>query len=70
MLMLELMQRTDHIGVGPARLFTDALVGHGIQRIEVQPFPPAMPLGLLRVRGIPLSTSAKPMAALFMRYLA
>lgn len=70
MLMLELMQRTDYIGLGPAALFRDELVGHGIQCIEVEPFPPPMPLGLLRLRGIPLSSSAKPMATLLARYMA
>ncbi|MBS0510238.1 MAG: LysR family transcriptional regulator [Proteobacteria bacterium] len=69
MLMLELMQRTDYIGLGPAALFRDELVGHGIQCIEVEPFPPPMPLGLLRLRGIPLSSSAKPMATLLARYM-
>jgi len=70
MLMLELMQRTDCIGIGPAKLFEDRLVGHGIQRIGVTPLPPPMSFGLLRLRGIPLSSAAKPMATLFARYLA
>jgi hypothetical protein len=29
-----------------------------------------MSFGLLRLRGVPLSTAAKPMATLFARYLA
>jgi hypothetical protein len=70
MLMPELMQRTDCIGIGPARLFEDRLVGHGIQCMHVAPLPPAMSFGLLRLRGVPLSTAAKPMATLFSRYLA
>ncbi len=70
MLMLELMQRTDCIGIGPERLFKDRLVGHGIQCLQVAPLPPPMSFGLLRLRGVPLSTAAKPMATLFARYLA
>ncbi|MBN8443617.1 MAG: LysR family transcriptional regulator [Thauera sp.] len=70
MLMLELMQRTDCIGIGPARLFEDRLVGHGIQCIPVRPLPPPMQFGLLRLRAMPLSSAAKPMAALFARYLS
>ncbi|WEN41920.1 HTH-type transcriptional regulator TsaR [Thauera sp. GDN1] len=70
MLMLELMQRTDCIGIGPARLFEDRLVGHGIRCIGVKPLPPPMSFGLLRLRGVPLSTAAKPMATLFARYLS
>lgn len=70
MLMLELMQRTDCIGIGPSRLFEDRLVGHGIQCFKVAPLPPPMKFGLLRLRGVPLSSAAKPMATLFARYLA
>lgn len=70
MLMLELMQRTDCIGIGPARLFEDRLVGHAIRCIGVKPLPPPMSFGLLRLRGVPLSTAAKPMATLFARYLS
>lgn len=70
MLMLELMQRTDCIGIGPERLFSDRLVGHGIQCLKVAPLPPAMDFGILRLRGVPLSAAAKPMATLFARYLA
>ncbi|HRP24899.1 MAG TPA: LysR substrate-binding domain-containing protein [Thauera sp.] len=70
MLMLELMQRTDCIGIGPARLFEDRLVGHGIQCMHVTPLPPPMCFGILRLRGMPLSSAAKPMAKLFARYLA
>lgn len=69
-LMLELMRRTDYIGVGPRRLFADPMFGNGIQVIPVGPLPPPMSLGLLSLRGVPLSSAAKPMAVLFSRYLA
>jgi len=70
LLMLELMQRTDCIGIGPGRLFDDKFVGYGLQRIDVTPMPPPMCFGLLRLRALPLSTAAKPMATLFSRYLS
>ena len=70
LLMLELMQRTDCIGIGPAKLFEDRLVGHGIQCLHVRPLPPPMSFGLLRLRAVPLSSAAKPMAKLFARYLS
>ncbi len=68
-LMTEMMRRTDHICIGPAQLFSDPLSGHGIECFAVKPMPPPMLLGLLRLRGVPLSSAAKPMATLFARYL-
>ena len=52
------------------RLLNDRFAGHGIQCINVTPLPPPTSLGLLRLRAVPLSTAAKPMATLFARYLA
>jgi LysR family transcriptional regulator of abg operon len=69
MLMTEMMRRTDCICIGPAQLFGDTLFGHGIECFAVRPLPPPMSLGLLRLRGVPLSSAAKPLAALFVRYL-
>lgn len=69
MLMLELMRRTDHVGFGPSMLVRDSLVGAGLQTFAVEPLPPPMALGILRLRGIPLSSAAKPLAALFARQL-
>lgn len=68
-LMLELMRRTDHVGFGPVALIDDPLFGAGLQRFAVEPLPPPMSLGILSLRGIPLSFAAKPLAALFTRYL-
>jgi DNA-binding transcriptional LysR family regulator len=67
--MLELMRRTDHIGFGPMDLLSDALFGAGLQQLAVTPLPPPMSLGILSLRGAPLGTSAKVLAALFARYL-
>lgn len=69
LLMLELMQRTDRLCVGPAMLFADPLIGQGLQRIAVEPLPPPIPLGLLTLRGIPLPRAARQMANLITRYL-
>lgn len=69
MLMLELMRRTDHIGFGPTLLIGDALVGAGLQQFAVEPLPPPMSLGILTLRGVPLSVAARPLAALFARQL-
>lgn len=63
------MRRTDHIGFGPTVLIDDALFGAGLQRFAVQPLPPPMSLGLLTLRGVPLSVAARPLAALFARQL-
>lgn len=69
-LMLELMQRTDRLCVGPALLFADPLLGQGIARINVAPLPPPMSLGLITLRGIPLQRPARQLASLITRYLA
>ena len=69
LLMLELMQRTDRLCVGPALLFSDPLIGQGIARIGVEPLPPPMSLGLITLRGIPLQRPARQLASLITRYL-
>lgn len=70
LLMLELMRRTDRLSVGPARLFSDPLFGHGIRCLDISPMPPPMAIGLLTVRGLPLCGPAKQLATLFERHLA
>lgn len=69
LLMLELMQRTDRLSIGPALLFSDPLIGQGIQRIDVQPLPQPMELGLITLRGIPLSRAARQLASMIVRHL-
>lgn len=69
LLMLELMQRTDRLSIGPALLFSDPLIGQGIQRIDVQPLPRPMELGLITLRGIPLSRAARQLASMIVRHL-
>lgn len=68
-LMLELMRRTDYIGFGPTDLLSDSLFAAGLQQFNVSPVPGPMSLGILRLRGIPLSSSARVLAVLFARYL-
>jgi LysR family transcriptional regulator, regulator of abg operon len=68
-LMLELMRRTDHIGFGPTALLSDSLFGAGLQQLSVTPLPPPMSLGILSLRGVPLTTSARVLAELFARRL-
>jgi len=68
-LMLELMRRTDHIGFGPTALLSDSLFGAGLQQLSATPLPPPMSLGILSLRGIPLSSSARMLAGLFARRL-
>lgn len=63
------MRRTDHIAFAPTVLIDDPLFGAGLQRFAVEPLPPPMALGLLSLRGVPLTVAAKPLAALFARHL-
>lgn len=68
-LMLELMRRTDYIGFGPTDLLSDSLFAAGLQQFNVAPLPGPMSLGILSLRGVPLGSSARVLAALFARYL-
>ena len=67
-LMSELMRRTDMLGFCPEILLNDATYGAGLQRLRVAPLPPPMALGLIQLRGVPLSSAARPLAALFVKY--
>ncbi|MCY1260097.1 HTH-type transcriptional regulator TsaR [compost metagenome] len=69
MLMAELMRRTDMVGFCPTTLLDDATYGSGLHRFEIEPLPPPMALGLITLRGVPLSSAARPLAALFVRHL-
>ena len=69
LLTLELMQRTDRLSIGPALLFSDPLIGQGIQAIEVRPLPPPMMMGLITLRGVPLPRVARQLASMIGRHL-
>ena len=68
-LMAEMMRRTDMVGFCPEPLLNDKTYSAGVQRFRVRPLPPPMALGLIQLRGVPLSSAAKPLAALFVRHL-
>lgn len=69
MLMAELMRRTDLVGYCPQALLDDPSYGAGLVALRVDPPPPPMALGMLSMRGVPLSSAARPLAALFAREL-
>jgi hypothetical protein len=62
------MRRTDMIAYRPDIPLDDKTYSAGLQRFRVRPLPPPMASGLIRLRGVPLSSAAKPLATLFMRY--
>jgi hypothetical protein len=68
MLMAEMMRRTDMVGFCPEPLLNDKTYSAGVQRFRVRPLPPPMAMGLIQLRGVPLSSAAKPLAALFVRH--
>lgn len=68
-LMLELTRRTDLIGFGPDPLFQDSMFSVGVQRFSSLPPVPPMRLGILTLRGVPLSAAARPLAQLFSRHI-
>ncbi|RTZ41688.1 LysR family transcriptional regulator [Candidimonas sp. SYP-B2681] len=70
MMMTEMMRRTDLLGFAPEPLLQDAKFSLGMKQIAGLPMPPPMALGLLHLRGVPLSTAAKPLASLFVRHLS
>lgn len=69
-LILELARRNALVGFGPKVLIADPLVGSGLCILPLKPLPPPMPLGILTLRGVPLGSAAKKLAALFRRRLA
>ena len=64
-LMAEMMRRTDLLGFAPQALIDDAKFSAGMTRMTDLLMPPPMSLGLLCLRGVPMSTAAKPLAKLF-----
>lgn len=67
--MLEMMRRTDLIGYGPARYLTDHLSGSGIAPFKLDLMPPAPTLGIVKVRGMPLTPAAQFLETLVARLL-
>ena len=70
MLMAELMRRTDIVGYCPKTLLDDPMFSIGLRPFEISPLPPPMDLGMISLRGVPLHSAAKSLAALFVKHLA
>lgn len=70
MVMLEMMRRTDLIGYGPSNLVTDELSGAGLVPFKIAPQPPATSIGIIRVRGVPLTPAAGFVETLITRSLS
>ncbi len=68
--MLEMIRRTDLIGFGPRLLVDDPLTSVGVEPFLINPQPPAGSLGIVRMRGVPLTPAAQMMATLIQRAIA
>jgi len=68
-IMLEMMRRTDLIGLAPARYISDRFSGAGVELFKVRPLPPLLQLGVVRVRGAPLTPAAHLFETLVSRIL-
>ncbi len=69
-LMTELIRRTDLVGFGPRIFFTDPLSGCGLAGFDGLPTFPSHALGLLKLKGTPLSPGAQKLANLFRRHIS
>lgn len=68
-IMLEMMRHTDLIGLAPARYVTDPKSGAGLRPFNLDPAPPMVKLGVVRVRGVPLTPAAQLFETLVKRLL-
>lgn len=66
-LMMEMLRRTDLVGIGPDRLMVDPLSSCGVVPFSVQPHPPDATLGLFSVRGVPFTPAADRLRIWFER---
>lgn len=66
-LMMELMRRADRLCVGPRTLFTDPTFGQGLTVMSLDPQPPDMALGVLTLKGVPLTSAARHLLTLLER---
>lgn len=67
LLMLEMMRRTDLIGYGPVQFLQDEMAAKGVATFAIEPQPPANILGIIRVRGVPITPAAQLLESLFIR---
>jgi DNA-binding transcriptional LysR family regulator len=68
-IMLEMMRHSDLIGLAPARYITDPKSGSGVVPFNITPLPPLVKLGIVRVRGVPLTPAAQLFETLVKRLL-
>ena len=68
-IMLEMMRHSDLIGLAPARYMTDPKSGSGVVPFNINPLPPLVKLGIVRVRGVPLTPAAQLFETLVQRLL-
>ncbi len=66
-LMSELMRRAERLCVGPRTLFADPMFGEGLVMLPLSPAPPDMALGVLTLKGVPLTTAARHLLTLLER---
>ena len=66
-LMMELMRRADRLCVGPRTLFTDPTFGRDLTVMSLDPQPPDMALGVLTLKGVPLTSAARHLLTLLER---
>ena len=69
LLMKDLMHRADRLCIGPRALFTDPVFSQGLICIELTPPPPDVTLGVITVKGIPLTQAARHLLTAFKRQL-
>lgn len=69
-LMIELIRRTDLVGFGPRVFFTDPLSGSGLAGFDGLPRFPSHSLGLLKLKGSPLTPGAQKLANIFRRHIS
>lgn len=69
LLMSELMRRADRFCIGPKALFTDSIFGHGIATLSLAPSPPDISLGVVTLKGVPLTHAARRLLSAFERHL-
>ena len=70
LLMLEMMRRTDLIGFGPSLVLKDSLASAGLVTFDIEPAAPQISLGIVRVRGVPITPAAQFLETLFLRQAA
>lgn len=69
LIMMEMMRRTDLIGYGPRRIFEDTMSGAGVIPFKIKPQPHETAIGIIKVRGVPLTPAAKLLETLIQRSL-